>query len=95
MSKVILVTGASSGIGAAIARVLVSQGHTVYGTGRNSPTETNSDGVHMLNMDVRDGQRVQEAIQSIVDQCGRIDVVVNNAGLGMVGAVELSNDQEI
>lgn len=95
MSKVILVTGASSGIGAAIARVLVSQGHTVYGTGRNSPTETNNNGVHMLNMDVRDEQRVQEAIQSIVDQCGRIDVVVNNAGLGMVGAVELSNDQEI
>lgn len=49
----------------------------------------------MLNMDVRDEFQVQQVIQQIVERIGRIDVVVNNAGLGMVGAVELSNDLEV
>lgn len=95
MSKVVLVTGASSGIGAAIAHVLVSQGHTVYGTGRHVQSNTFVNGVQMINMDVRDEFQVQQVIQDIVERSGRIDVVVNNAGLGMVGAVELSNDLEV
>ena len=84
--KVILVTGASSGIGHACATLLAQQGHRVYGTSR-APRRVDGD-FTMLPMDVTDTATVQAAVQTLLEREGRIDVVVNNAGIGYGGAVE-------
>ena len=88
-SKVILITGARSGIGRACAEALVTQGHRVYGTSRN-PTDVASDGLGfpLLAMDVDDTDSVLAGVDSILEASGRLDVVVNNAGFGYGGAVE-------
>lgn len=84
--KVILVTGASSGIGRACATALAQQGHHVYGTSRvpRSPVGNFA----MLPMDVTDATSVQAAVQTLLEREGRIDIVVNNAGIGYGGAIE-------
>ena len=88
--KVILLTGASSGIGYQTAEMLAKQGHVVYGAARRvekmEPLTT--CGVKPLKMDVTDEQSVSEAVESIIHAEGRIDVLVNNAGYGSYGAVE-------
>lgn len=95
MTKIVLVTGASSGIGRAIAEVLANAGHTVYGASRKAISGTVINNVAQLSMDVTDEQSVQAAIQLILEKEKRIDVVVNNAGLGMIGAVENTTDAEV
>jgi NAD(P)-dependent dehydrogenase (short-subunit alcohol dehydrogenase family) len=87
-TKVILVTGASSGIGAAIAQRLGEQGHTVFGTSRNADAAPPAAGVRMVAMDVRRDDSVAAAVAQVVQAAGRIDVLVNNAGYGIVGSVE-------
>jgi NAD(P)-dependent dehydrogenase (short-subunit alcohol dehydrogenase family) len=85
-SRVVLITGASSGIGQACAELLGANGHAVYGTSRRpSP-----DGEHykMLEMDVTRDDSVQRGVEAVLAAEGRIDVVVNNAGFVMAGAVE-------
>lgn len=84
--KVILVTGASSGIGRACALGLTQQGHRVYGTSRAPRNE--DGGFTMLPMDVTDDDSVQAAVQTLLEREGRIDVVINNAGIGYGGAIE-------
>lgn len=85
-SRVVLITGASSGIGQACAELLGAEGHTVYGTSRR----LTRDGAHhkMLEMDVTQDVSVQRAVDAVLAAEGRIDVVVNNAGFVMAGAVE-------
>lgn len=88
--RVVLITGASSGIGKACAQYLQSRGYRVYGTSRRV-TEAGAagpDGVRMVAMDVTSEASVQAAITLILAREGRIDVVVNNAGYGIAGAVE-------
>lgn len=84
MKKVILVTGASSGLGLATAKALQAAGHTVYGTSRD---EKKLKGVSFnpLSIDVTDDASVTAAIDKIIKAEGRIDVVVNNAGMGITG----------
>lgn len=93
--KVILVTGASSGFGKEISRLLASRGHVVYGTSRKAEPSLFGEGVRPLQMDVRDRDSVRCAVERIVADSGRIDVLVNNAGLGIGGSVELATPQEI
>jgi len=84
MKKVILVTGASSGLGLATATALAAQGHTVYGTTRD--IKRISDVSFMpLQMDVTDDASVNAAIATIIKAEGKIDVLVNNAGNGITG----------
>lgn len=85
-SRVVLVTGASSGIGRAIAVRLAARGDTVFG-GSRAGREC-GPGVTPVAIDVDDERQVAAAISSIVAQAGRIDAVVNNAGFGLAGAVE-------
>lgn len=86
MSKVILVTGASSGLGSAIASRLASSGNTVFGTSRRPGNATHA--FQMLAMDVQDEKSVQNGIDKIIQEHGRLDVLINNAGLGIAGPIE-------
>ncbi len=91
---IILVTGASSGFGRAIASALLRVGHTVYGTSR-TPASSMQDGVRMLPMDVRLPGSVDSAVEEIIRREGRIDVLINNAGMGIAGAAELASPDDI
>ena len=84
--KVVLVTGASSGIGQAIARHLAARGWRVFGTSRRETT--GFDGVDMLPMEVDDDDSVTRAVSAIAEKTGRLDAVVNNAGWALMGPVE-------
>jgi NAD(P)-dependent dehydrogenase (short-subunit alcohol dehydrogenase family) len=84
--QVALVTGASSGIGQATAELLAAKGFTVFGTSRSSGKLAGS--YKWLSLDVRSDASVEAAVQSLLEQTGRIDVLVNNAGFAQVGAIE-------
>ena len=88
--KVILITGASSGIGYDAALILAGQGHKVYGAARRVELMDGlrEKGVVPVRMDVTDEQSMLDGVQSIIDAEGRIDVLVNNAGYGYMGAIE-------
>lgn len=92
MGKVVLITGASSGFGKATAERLASKGYTVYGTSRK---EQSDSAIHFIMMDVCNRETVQAGIEHIVAMEGRIDVVVNNAGMGIGGSLELATEEEI
>ena len=92
-SQVILITGASSGFGKITAQTLAAQGHIVYGTSRKQ-TE-NKGNVTMLIADVTDNSSIHCVVEHIMQERGRIDVLINNAGMGIGGALELATDKEI
>ena len=87
--SIALVTGASSGIGLVTAQALVKAGYRVFGTSRKPVAST--QGITMLICDVTDEASVQALIAEIVQQAGRIDLVVNNAGIGLLGGAEESS----
>src|SRR5690349_21556470 len=86
---VALVTGASSGIGQATAELLAAHGFTVFGTSRTPIGDKRS--YTWLPLDVRSDDSVQAAVQSLLAQAGRIDLLVNNAGYVQFGAIEESS----
>ena len=90
MEKVILLTGASSGIGYATAELLARQGHNVYGAARRVEQMESlaAIGVKTLRLDVTSNESIEAAVAEIIRAEGRIDVLVNNAGYGSYGAVE-------
>ncbi len=85
--KVVLITGASSGFGQAAASLLARNGFIVFGTSRQ-PDRGNPDGYKMLRLDVCSDDSVNACIQILMEQAGRLDVLINNAGYGLGGAVE-------
>ena len=92
--KIILITGASQGIGLTMATYLASQGHIVYGTSRNPDNLTKDFTFKLVALDVCDDESTKNAIDSVIEKEGRIDVLINNAGRGMMGAVEDSSVEE-
>jgi len=84
MKKVILVTGASSGLGLATANALAAQGHIVYGTSRDIKRIKDAN-FNPVEMDVTDDASVTAAVDKITKAEGKIDVLVNNAGNGITG----------
>ncbi len=94
MSSVVLITGASSGIGKAIAEYLAQKGYTVYGTSRN-PKQATLNGVHFLKLDVTSSQSIDEAVTTLLNKEGRIDFLINNAGKGITGPIEEILEKEL
>ena len=92
--KVTLVTGASSGIGRQIAQHLAQRGARVFGTARNPQTAQPVPGVEFVRMDVTDDTSVSEALREIAQKAGPVEVLVNNAGYGLTGALEETSLQE-
>src|SRR3954451_24207641 len=108
--RVALVTGASSGIGEAAAHALLGEGVTVYGTSRRAVAGGGGftvcgrsrravageerGGVVFLPRDVTDEQSVTGAVREVLSRSGRVDVLVNNAGLGIAGAAEESSIEQ-
>jgi short-subunit dehydrogenase len=87
---VALVTGASSGIGRATANTLLNAGFRVFGTSRRTASKQ-SDGVTMLTCDVTDDASVAKMVDDVLAKAGRIDLLVNNAGMGLFGGGEESS----
>lgn len=83
--KVVIITGAGSGIGKATAEMLADKGYIVYGVDRN---EFESDKITPLCADVNDYDKMAEIFETVHEQQGRIDALVNNAGFGIAGAIE-------
>jgi NAD(P)-dependent dehydrogenase (short-subunit alcohol dehydrogenase family) len=97
MSQVILITGASSGFGQACATRLAERGHKVFGTTRRpqqAPPSTPAGLLEMIPMDVDDEASVNQAVNLVLEKQGRLDVVVNNAGWALAGAVEQTSIAE-
>lgn len=86
--KVVLVTGVSSGIGLASAAKFVAQGCRVFGSVRHLAKAQPIPGVELVEIDVRDDASVQQGIRAVIAQAQRIDVLVNNAGVTLLGATE-------
>jgi NAD(P)-dependent dehydrogenase (short-subunit alcohol dehydrogenase family) len=86
-TRVALITGVSSGIGNSIARKLVAHGYRVFGTAR-SPDTAMPAKVERVLLDVLEGASVEAGVREVLAKAGRIDLLVNNAGGGMIGAVE-------
>ena len=84
--RIVLITGASSGIGLACATDLAARGFRVYGTSRRAVTSP--EAVTMLTADVTDDRSVEQVVATILDREGRLDIVVNNAGMAIAGPVE-------
>ena len=90
---VILITGISSGFGLEMAKQLSADGHTVYGTVRRDVEQL--PGIHYLKADVLRAEDAVSAVESVVAAEGRIDVLINNAGMGIGGPVEFNTEEEI
>ena len=86
--KVVLITGGSSGLGKATGQYLSSRGYIVYGTARNPDKYPGFDHFPLLEMDVREEASVQAAVEGLIRREGRIDVLINNAGVGITGPLE-------
>jgi NAD(P)-dependent dehydrogenase (short-subunit alcohol dehydrogenase family) len=93
--RVVLITGASSGVGQATARVLAQKGYTVVGTSRNSAGAKSIPGVEMLSLDVRADDSVQACVEAVHHRCGHLDVLINNAGYELAGALEALSQLEV
>lgn len=98
LGKTVLITGASSGIGRATAELFASKGWTVAATMR-SPEKSDlgaaSDRIKLFKLDVTDPASVERAVEEVIAQCGGIDVLVNNAGYGLMGPFEAQTDAQI
>lgn len=92
--KTILITGASTGLGKSIGTYLQSKGHEVYGTSRN-PAKYPDSPFPLLALDVRDEQAIGEVVAEVARRSGKIDVLVNNAGVGIIGPLEDIPTEEI
>lgn len=87
--KKVFLTGASSGIGLAIAKLLVAEGHEVWGTSRNLERIPKMPRLHPIRLDLADPVSIEEAFASTLAEAGHLDVLINNAGAGHFGPAEL------
>ncbi len=103
MSKVVLVTGTSSGLGVSVSVQAAKSGHTVYATMRNlakqkvikaAASEAGVE-VHLLELDVQKSDTIERAVASVIEREGRIDTMINNAGAGFVRSTEQASEEDM
>lgn len=94
MSKVVLITGGSSGIGKSVGEFLIEKGFKVYGTSRNPDNYPNSR-FPIIALDVTKTDSIANCIKTVLERESRIDVLINNAGAGITGPVEEIPEEEI
>ena len=92
--RVVLITGASSGVGQSTARLLSQHGFKVYGTSRNPKSTDAFAGVEMLSLDVCEDESVRACVEAVVNRSNRLDVLINNAGYELAGALEELTSEE-
>jgi NAD(P)-dependent dehydrogenase (short-subunit alcohol dehydrogenase family) len=92
--RVVLITGTSSGVGQSTARLLAQRGYKVFGTSRHSTTVESTPAVEMLPLDVRADDSVRACVDAVVNRSGRLDVLINNAGYELAGALEELSSEE-
>lgn len=85
---VVLITGVSSGIGRAAAELFVKRGCRVFGSVRTSATSRPINGVELIRMDICDEASIHQGVEHVIAEAGRIDVLVNSAGMTLLGATE-------
>ena len=95
MSKVILITGASSGMGKITAETLSQNGYIVYAGTRDKDIKTDDTSLKNIYIDVTKTDSINSAVDTIMQNEGRIDVLVNNAGYGLIATVEDGTDEEM
>ncbi len=94
-NRVVLITGASTGIGRSIADYLAAHNFTVFGTSRNPEHYTPPSNWNLAKMDVCSDESVRSCIKEILDRTGRLDVLINNAGYGLDGALEEATLEQV
>lgn len=103
MTKIVLITGTSTGLGVATAVQAAQAGHTVYATMRNTQKRDTLDAaaraagvsLNVLQLDVQDAASVNAAVDAVINEQGRIDVLINNAGMGYVRSLEQAEEADI
>ena len=94
-NKVVLITGGSSGIGKITGIYLSAMGMKVYGTTRNLKNHKDFNSFTLLELDVKDPGTIENAINRIISEEGKLDVLINNAGVGITGPIEETPIEEI
>ncbi|MFK3835347.1 SDR family NAD(P)-dependent oxidoreductase [Microbacterium sp. NPDC087868] len=89
-----IITGANRGLGRALTEAALDRGHAVVATVRNAHSLPAHDRLTVIDLDVRDRRATRDAIARAVDELGRIDVLVNNAGYGLIGAAEEVSEED-
>lgn len=87
MKRVVFITGGSSGIGKSVGEFLAEKGYTVYGTSRN-PQRVPESKFPLVALDVRDAKSIRAAVSEVIQKEGRLDILINNAGVGITGPLE-------
>jgi len=94
MKKVVLITGGSSGIGKCVGEFLTEKGFIVYGTSRN-PENIKNHPFKLVALDVKNIESISKAVEAVISAEGRLDVLVNNAGMGITGPIEETPTDEM
>src|SRR5215510_11032124 len=92
--RVVLITGASSGVGRSTAGLLSQRGYRVFGTSRHPGAAGPTPAVELLPLDVRADDSVRQCVEAVVNRTGRLDVLINNAGYELAGALEELSSEE-
>ncbi len=92
--RVVLITGVSSGVGQATARLLAQRGYKVFGTSRHAAIVESTPAVEVLPLDVRADDSVRACADAVINRSGRLDVLINNAGYELAGALEELSAEE-
>ena len=96
MSQIVLITGATSGMGKLTAEFLAKYGYSVYaGTRQETPETSTIENIHNIYIDVTKTSSIRQAVNTIIEKEGQIDVLVNNAGYGLLATVEEGTDEEM
>ena len=95
MSKVVLITGATSGMGELSAKFLADSGYIVYAGSRDKSIKEQNGNLKKIYIDVTSTQSIKDAVATIIKNEGKIDVLVNNAGYGLLSTLEDGTDEEI